>query len=142
MKKRFKLYFFEILSFTVSVLPLICVIVVNREKYFTHYTDGVRLSLGCLIILICMLLNAFGRFKIPRGISAYLSVFILSYLLSSILSDLTIISGAALLGSVLDSIFLRRYINQLRERLSAEKNASITAEKVEAVLERYLGGRV
>lgn len=142
MKKRVKLAVLSILSFVISVVPLASIILINTDKYFVNIAAGVKLAAGGMIVIVLMLLNAFGRLKIPGGVMAYLIVFLLAYLLEAVLKDLMLISGAALLGAALDHIFIRPLVKKAREDILVGKTADATADKVKAVLDEYLGGRV
>ena len=73
---------------------------------------------------------------------AYFVVFLLTYLLEAILADLILLSGMALLGEVMDMIFIRPFVRRAREEITIKKTADATAEQVKAVLDDYLGGRV
>ena len=141
MKRRGKLLLAQICSFIVSVAPLIAVFVINRERYFVDVAAGVKLAAGGIIVVVMMLINALGRLKVPGGVMAYLIVFLLSYLLEAVLSDLMILSGAALLGASIDTIIMRPIIKKLREDITVSKTADATSKKIKEIL-NYTGGRV
>jgi hypothetical protein len=69
-------------------------------------------------------------------------IFILSWLLAVVLQDLMLLSGAALIGEVVDEIFFRRSIKRLDERIHMEKSADVTVQKMEQMMQKYVGGRV
>ena len=142
MKKRAKLLLAQICSFIVSIAPLIAVFIINRERYFVNVAAGVKLAVGGIIVVVMMLINALGRLKVPGGVMAYLVVFLLTYLLEAILSDLAILSGAALLGAVVDYLIMRPIVKKLREDIMVSKTADATADKVKQILDEYIGGRV
>ncbi len=142
MKRRVKLLIAQLFSFMVAILPLIVVFIVNRERYFINVAAGVKLATGGIIVIVLMLANALGRLKVPGGIMAYLIVFLLSYLLEAILNDLAILSGAALLGAVVDYLIMRPIVKKLREDIMVGKTADATADKVKQILDEYIGGRV
>lgn len=142
MKKRVKLCVLQVLSFIVSAAPLAVLLIINLDKYFVTIAAGVKLAAGGMLVIVLMLLNAFGRLKIPGGVMAYLIVFLLAYLLEAVLADLMLISGAALIGAVVDYIFIRPLVKRARDEIMIGKTADATAEKVKSVLDEYLGGRV
>jgi type III secretory pathway component EscR len=102
----------------------------------------VKLGAGCVIVLILLLLKVLGKLKVPSRVTVFTMAFVLSYLLAPILDDMMLLSGAALVGEAIDSMFFSRLIEKTKEQIRIEENATATADKVEVVLKTYLGGRV
>ncbi len=142
-KIKCALVILSIFSFLASASPLAVTLILKREEYFTAPSDSVKLGLGALLVIIFIALKALGRLKIPRGVVGYGLVFLLSYLLESILADLLLLSGMALLGECLDLFFFRAPIKRQREKLSIAKTANATADQavtgVEELLKKYVG---
>ena len=140
MKPKIKLALLCVLSYIVSILPLIITFAMNFGKYTESVEATLKLTVGGIIVLVLLLVRTIGR-TLPKGIGATLTAFVLAYLLQAILADLVLLLGMFLLGEVLDVIFLRRNIAKIREDILVDKTANATAERVEAVLRRHNGGR-
>lgn len=119
--------------------PLVITFIINREKYLTTPADTFKLCTGGLIAVGIIALKAIGKLKVPRGITLYGIVFALAYLLEELLKDLMLLSGMALLGEIVDAAIFRPLITRTKEKISINKHADATTEKVRAVLDEYLG---
>lgn len=143
--KRLKawLLFLRLGGLIATVAPLAVTLILKRGEYFTTPAESVKLGLGALLALLFIGLKALGKIKIPRGIVAYGVVFLLSYLLESVLSDLLLLSGMALLGEILDLLFFRSAIKRTEKKLALTEQASTTSEAtavaVEELLKKYSG---
>jgi len=140
MKKRVVLSLMYICSFICSIAPLVIYVAVNHERYIGVRADAVKLSLGGLICAALVLFKILGRLKAPSSTVCLGIFFLLSYLLKSITDDLVVLSFLALIGDLADKIFLGIPISRLRSGISAERTADATADKLEAILERYYRG--
>jgi len=129
-----------ICSFICSIAPLVIYVAVNHERYIGVRADAVKLSLGGLICAALVLFKILGRLKAPSSTVCLGIFFLLSYLLKSITDDLVVLSFLALIGDLADKIFLGIPISRLRSGISAERTADATADKLEAILERYYRG--
>lgn len=141
MKKKFKLYLLSVISYLVSVAPLLVTFFINLDEYTKNVSATVKLTVGGLIVLGLLGAKALGR-ALPHGILLATIAFVLSYLLQAILHDLVLLLGMYLLGACLDAIFLQGYIKKLREDMLIDRTADATAKQVEEVVKRYVGGRV
>ncbi len=144
MKKKIptnaKIVMFEICGFIISILPLLIVLMANRERYFCDISSGIRLGFGAIIVIVFIFLKAMDKIKMPGATVGFLIVFILSYLLEAVLKDLTLLSGCALLGQVLDLIIFQPIIKQLKEKNEEEKAEKVSqsiANKIEEVISKY-----
>lgn len=140
LKRR--LFFLSLGSFAVSIAPLVLCVASNREKYVKTPGDAVSLALGGMITLIFLLLKVLGKLRMPRRIVFYGAVFAMAYLLESLLADLVLLSGMALLGEAADLVFFQRAICAAKENIVIGKTADATATQVEAIVKKYIGGRV
>ena len=129
-----------ICSFICSIAPLVIYVAVNHERYIGVRADAVKLSVGGLICAALVLFKILGRLKAPSSTVCLGIFFLLSYLLKSITDDLVVLSFLALTGDLADKIFLGIPISRLRSGISAERTADATADKLEAILERYYRG--
>lgn len=140
LKRRLHLLY--VVSFIVTLAPLIAVLAINWRDYTETAAEAVKLTVGGVLVAIFMLLKVLGKLKIPRRVVCYAFVFALAYLLEAVLADLMILSGAALLGEVVDYIFLQRAIKGTKEAVLAAGTADATADRVEDMFKKYMGGRV
>ncbi len=145
MKERRKLWrsfiLWGIASFTALVTPLITVLIINRERYFTTVQDAVKLTAGGLLCFLFLAIVVFGKVRAPGGLFLCAFVFVLSCLLEPLLKDMKLLSGMALVGACTDWIFFAPRVRRCREKLRMDEQATTTAKAVEAVLNKQ-GGRV
>ena len=140
---RSKLLFLELGGFLASVAPLITVLILNRERYVQTSAATFRLLAGGAILLILLLLKALAKLRITSSVTTISIVMVLSYLLQPILSDLTLLCGAYLVGEILDLLLFRSRAKALRESIAAQRASDATAGRVEELLKTYIGnGRV
>ena len=137
-KMKSKLRTLTILSFIVSVLPLVLVIGFNWNVYVETTSDAIKLTCGGIIALYFVFMKVIGKLRIPNKFVLLGSVFVMSYLLQSVIQDLTILSGMALLGEFLDCVLFQSQIKKLREAIMIEKTADATSSKIESIIDRKL----
>ena len=144
MKPKSKLILLEILSFVVSITPILVVVICKWEEYVPTTYATCKLTIGLIASVIFMALKAMGRLKFPeKRVVSYSIVFIMAYLLSAIMKDIVLLSGMALLGEIVDLIFLQRPIKKLREEIVISKTSDAVAKKVEETVSNLVGkGRV
>ena len=136
MKNRLRIL--TILSFFTSILPIALVIGLNWNVYVQTTSDAVKLTCGGCIALFLVFMKVIGKLRVPNKFVLLGSVFLMSYLLQSIISDLTILSGMALLGEVLDAMLFQVPIRKLREAIMIEKTADATSSKIESIIDKKL----
>ena len=104
-KRKFKGILLTAISFVALILPLLILMVWKRNEWFAVKIDTTKVSVGFIIALIfalCMLKGAFkdldNRFTtiFVLGIIA-----VITWLMESIIKDITIILIAAIIGYVL-----------------------------------------
>ena len=139
---KWRRFWLVVCSFLASIIPLGLVVWMHRDEYIATVGQAVKLSIGGIIVAILLLLKIIGKLKMPRRVTAFAMIFILSWLLAAVLQDLMLLSGAALFGEVVDEIFFRRSIKRLDERIHMEKSADVTVQKMEQMMQKYVGGRV
>lgn len=139
---KWRRFWLVVCSFLASIIPLGLVVWIHRDEYIATVGQAVKLSIGGIIVAILLLLKIIGKLKMPRRVTAFAMIFILSWLLAVVLQDLMLLSGAALIGEVVDEIFFRRSIKRLDERIHMEKSADVTVQKMEQMMQKYVGGRV
>lgn len=140
---KVRLVFLYIGSFIISIAPLLAILGIRWNKYTATPADTVKLCAGGVICLVLVFLKVIGKLKIPRRIVLFGIVFVMTYLLQSILNDLLLLSGMALAGELLDFVCFQRAIRITKENILIGKTADATTQKVEEVLKKYVGnGRV
>ena len=131
--RRIKIPLLYLLSFALSVLPVVTYVVLHRDRYFTTLPQQVKLSVGGAFLVVIVLLKAMGKLRAPGRVGLFGTVFLLCYLLEAVLNDLIILSFLALVGEVMDSV-CQAYIRRVKQ----EKEAQLTAAHVK----KALSGRV
>lgn len=137
-----KLLLLHVFSFLFSISPLAFILITRADEYISSVSDAVKLSLGGVLVVAFLALKALGKLKIPRRITGEAIAFGMCYLFASVLEDLLLITGAALAGEAIDYVVFQPWIKRTREQITVEKSADATADKLEGILESYLGGRV
>ena len=134
---KIKLFVLYILSFSVSVLPVLIYFFSNADRYFIKEQDKVRLCSGLLLLTVIIFLKVIGKLKMPSRVAFFGTVFILCYLLESVLGDILVFTFLALVGEIMDSI-CQIFIRRTREKILVMKTAQATAYEIK----RSLSGRV
>lgn len=134
--KKMKIPLLYVLSFLCSVMPVLIYFVLNHESYISTTPERIKLLFGGILAVSIVITKMLGIFKINSGIMLFSLVFVFSYLLEGIISDLLIFSFLALVGEVLAFI--------VRQVIKAEKTKS-DEEKTEKMIENAVNktsGRV
>lgn len=139
---KIKLLILRVCSFLVSIAPLAIIFILRGDTYLQKPYDAVKLTIGGVLIVIFLIMKVTGKLKMPRRIVLFFIVFIMSYLLKNIMDDIILISGMALAGEFVDYVAFQYPIKKLKERITIGKTADATAEKIEQVMKKYVGGRV
>ena len=132
MKARFKIVMLYILSFVCSVAPALTYFLINHEKYIRTVPDKVKITVGLVAIAVILIIKLAGKLKINSKIAVFGIVFLLCYLLESILNDLIVFSFLALVGEILDLIIMAIIKKQKRDlfiKESADANAQAIARE-------------
>ncbi|MBE6673528.1 MAG: hypothetical protein E7596_00305 [Ruminococcaceae bacterium] len=127
--KRLKIPFLYLLSFVLSIGPVVLYFMLNIENYIQTVSDGIKLALGATILMVIVLLKVLGKLKLPSRIYLFGITFLLCYLLASILKDLIIFSLLALIGEILDCI-CQALIKKAKEDRAIEKAAEKNAQEM------------
>ncbi len=135
--KGFKLVILYIISFVVSISPLLTYFIVNRDRYICNRYDAIKLFSGGLILVFILILKVLKKLKIPSGVVLFSLICVLSYLLKPIINDLMVISFLALIGELFDLI-IQAFISREKRKLMAAE----TAKAVESIFVGHRAGRV
>lgn len=142
-KRKFKGIILTILSFIALIMPLLILILWKRNEWFAIKVDTTKVSLGFIITLIfalCMLKGAFKNLDNRFSTIFTLSIIaVITWLMKSIINDITLILIASLLGYILYII-----INSLgKKNLDYVKEYNNEKARVDARAEaRSLDGNV
>lgn len=131
--KHLKIVCLYILGFVLSIAPIFTYFILNYDRYVKSTYDGVRLASGGIILACILLVKITGKLKIPSAVSVFGVIFILSYLLNSIIMDLMIFSFLALLGEICDMV-VQIFIRKERARLVNTKIATETAKEISKIV--------
>lgn len=130
--RSIKLILLYVLGFCLSIAPILIYFIANSEKYISNGYDGFKLASGGVILACILLLKITGKLKIPSAVSVFSIIFVLSYLLDTILQDVMIFSFLALLGEIFD-IIVQIFIKKQREKAENQKIASQTASEISKI---------
>lgn len=136
---RLRLFYFFLIRFHILVGPLCTVLIVNKDRYFTSVAEGVGIAVGGAICLLFVALLLLGVIKAPGALYMFGLVFLLSYLMEPILSDLFLLSGIAFCSKLVDFVVFAPLVRATKARIAIEKTAKTTAVEVESVLKAYVG---
>lgn len=137
-KQRFKIIGLYVLSFLCSVLPVTIYFAINHAKYISTVPAKIKLGIGAVVLIVIVALKLAGKLKINSRIVVFGIVFALSYLLDSILNDLIIFSGLALLGEALDMI-VSIFIKREKRKIAVNETAQANADAMEKVITKVSG---
>ena len=141
------LIWLKILSFILSITPILLIIAFNWNEYTVTVVETLKLSVGMIIAVIFLLLKCIGRLRLPeKRVFTYFVVFAMVFLLESILNDLLLFAGGALIGE-LSAMPIEWKIKSMSNALHIDKQAEATAKamdsKIEAVVQKHItNGRV
>lgn len=131
--KHLKIVCLYILGFFLSIAPIFTYFILNYDRYVKSTYDGVRLASGGIILACILLVKITGKLKIPSAVSVFGVIFVLSYLLNSIIMDLMVFSFLALLGEICDMV-VQIFIRKERARLVNTKIATETAKEISKIV--------
>ena len=137
-KQKFKIIGLYVLSFLCSVLPVTIYFSINHAKYISTVPAKIKLGIGAVVLIVIVALKLCGKLKINSRIVVFGIVFALSYLLDSILNDLIIFSGLALLGEALDMI-VSIFIKREKRKIAVNETAQANADAMEKVITKVSG---
>lgn len=137
----------KIFGFLLSVLPILLIVGFNWNDYTITVMETVKLSVGLIIAIIFVLMKCLGRLKFPeKRVLGYLIVFIMVFLLESILNDMLLFSAGALIGELL-AMPLEIKATAMEKEVMIDKTADATAKaldkKIESMVNKHISnGRV
>ena len=125
------------LSFLATTLPLALLFLSRIDRYVAVPAGGVRLALGGGLTVVFLALKVLGKLRMPSRLTAFAVSLLMCYLLEAVLSDLSLILWAALIGEVIDAWILSPWVKRTRDRLARARQASDTADAIGEVLRKY-----
>lgn len=142
MKTKSKILALRIGAFATSITPILVAVGFNWEQYTISTKETIKLSAGAILLILFMFLKAMGKLKMPeKRIVLYFIIFAMSYLLESVLYDLVLLSGTALLGELLE-LPIEKKATKMEEEDKINKQAEATAKQIQMVQNQDTSGRV
>lgn len=139
-KFKIRLVFLYIGSFIATAFPLAVTVFLKRGEYMTTVGETVKLSAGIIIGGIFLLLKVVGKLRMPKRLVLYVIIVLMAYLLAPLLDDLILLGSMAIIGELCDILLFGTAIKKTKEKIVMEENATLTADKVEEVIKKYMGG--
>lgn len=133
--KKARLIILYGLSLFLSILPLGAYFIINHDKYVG--AGGIKLLFGGIIIAFIMVLKTLKKLKMPSGVWFFGILFLLAYLMESVLADLKMLTFLALVGEIFDAT-VQLFIERAKRQLYEGRARDI----VKDALEDRLSGRV
>ena len=124
-----------VISFAVSIAPLLIYFIVNKERYVCTHYDGIKLLMGGVVLSFILLLKVMKKLKINSGVSLFGIICVLSYLLAPILQDLMVLSFLALVGEMLD-VIVQALISREKRRGLAKEAARDISDSIKGTIGR------
>lgn len=130
-------------KWTSIVSPFLGIGIAKWDEYFMEDpTNGVKLSIGCTLALVVLGISIYqetkkSETKIISGVVGWAIAFVLCYLLESILADLTLIMGCALLGQLIGLGFefgKRNRLKYMDEYMKAEIQSTEHGKVLEKII--------
>ena len=125
-----KIFFLYLLSFAITVSPLLAYLIANGDRYFHTKYDAIKLFSGGFIIAFMLLLKTLKKLRVPSGVFLFALICILSYLLAPVMRDLTVLSFLALVGELGD-LAVQGFISREKRKLSSRE----TAKQIKSIME-------
>lgn len=125
MKRQVKIIILKIFDFVFMLAPLAAILIFNRKQYFYSY-QGYKLSFGCILSLVFMLLLMKRKIKL-NAFWWCLIVTVIVYFLESILKDAVIICAAGTIGAGFDTLVFSPIIVKQEKIRELEFKANVNA---------------
>ena len=124
---------------TVLLGPLLAVMIANHARYFPMLDGALQIGFGGMIGVVFAVQLILGVFKPPGAIYMFGTMFLLSWVFSSLSRDLFLLSAIASVSNLADVMVMAPLCRTMRARTFSRKTAQTTATEVEKVIERYIG---
>ena len=108
MKAFKKSIIFKILAFVGLLLPIATLIYLKKDVYFIK-GETMKLSIGCILTLVFSLFCFLGKVKNLNGIIILAIIWVLTYLMKSLIDDILLIIPCCIAGLVIYNIFNHFY---------------------------------
>lgn len=130
MKTKTKIFLWHVIGVLVSFAPILCEILVHRDKYFATKAAGWSFTIGGIIAVVLVGLAMVGKLSklIGSDISVVGTVFVMSMLLEPIVLNLKLLSFLLLCGMVANGLFIKPRIRKLKKRKDHEDQAKVLKE--------------
>ncbi len=142
MKAFKKSIIFKTLAFLGLLLPIATLIFIKKDVYFIK-GETVKLSLGCMLTLVFGLFCFLGKIKNLNGIIVLAIIWVLTYLMKSLINDILLIIPCCIAGLVIYNIF-NHFYKHYHDIYLIQRNAKLdqTARQEVKVVKNSTGGIV
>lgn len=118
-----KALLFKALAYILLITPMIALLVVKKDEYFIE-GEQVKLSLGCILTLIFTFAALKGKLRDINPIVTLGIIWILVYLMQTLVDDLLIIIPCCMAGNLFYLVF-NKFYNYYYEIYKVQRNAKI-----------------
>lgn len=142
MKAFRKSIIFKILAFVGLLLPIATLIYLKKDVYFIK-GETMKLSIGCILTLVFGLFCFLGKVKNLNGIIILAIIWVLTYLMKSLIDDILLIIPCCIAGLVIYNIF-NYFYKHYHDIHLIQRNAKLdqTARQEVKVVKNSTGGIV
>ena len=104
MKAFRKSIIFKTLAFIGLIIPIATLIYIKKDVYFIK-GETVKLSIGCMLTLVFGLMCFLGKVKNLNGIIVLAIVWVLTFLMKSLVDDILLIIPCCIAGLMVYKVF-------------------------------------
>ena len=95
---------YAIIQYVALFLPYVLILAIKHETYFTKQ-HTISMGFGCVACIIVAAIVAAKKIKLLKGIGGFVALILISYLMDTVIQDLTLIGIWGLVGYVVSLIF-------------------------------------
>lgn len=130
-------------SWILRVLPLIILFAIKWDNWVETSAESqsvanFKLATGGILVMAFIGLAVVDKLPKPNGLIFPTMLFLISYALTPILHDLTLILGMYVLGGVL-SLLIDTYNKEVKRKINIEEGAQANGNEMRTILAEFLG---
>lgn len=130
-------------SWILRVLPLIILFAIKWDNWVETSAESqsvanFKLATGGILVMAFIGLAVVDKLPKPNGLIFPTMLFLISYALTPILHDLTLILGMYVLGGVL-SLLVDTYNKEVKRKINIEEGAQANGNEMRTILAEFLG---
>lgn len=127
-----KLIINKIIGYGLLILPVLVVVCVKWKSYFTKQ-NGVALSLGCAVAIVCVTLGILKKFEIFKGIVGETLILVLAWCFNSILDQFLLLYAVFYVCDIIYRIGFQSRIKRLEAMQTEIDKLNATKEITQEV---------